>query len=90
MKKRSFLAPLALAVAALSTSVATQDKALIAEASPTIAPHQSTSSVDAAKPNDERILEDFVLKRDENNVLMAEHYSHSSHASHRSHYSSYH
>jgi hypothetical protein len=94
MKRHKFLAPFALSIAALLASVSNNDKALIAHASPTIIP-QTEQSNNLITTEDNRILHDFVLKRDENNVLMAEHWSHSSHrshsshSSHRSHYSGY-
>ena len=91
MRKRNFLAPLGLTLAVLIASVSGEDKALMANASPTIIPKSEPANM-AQALNDTRILHDFVLKRGENNIMMAEHYSHSSHSSHsshRSHYSGY-
>ena len=74
MAKRSFLAPLAMSIAALlgTNTAPAQAKT---EMNPTVAPVAQQSS----NP-------DFVLQRaSSNGLLMADHESHASHASHESH-----
>jgi hypothetical protein len=88
MKKRKFLVPIAISVAALIGT---------SEASPTMSepaiPNVDVAS-DEQKILSENILgEGFIIQRSNANELETayhrSHRSHSSHSSHRSHYSSY-
>ncbi len=86
MKKRPFLAPLAISIAALLGSTPT----IVSATVPTdgIEGSVPTSSTKTAAP-----ISDFVLQRGGANRLMfadhESHYSHESHASHSSHFSGY-
>ena len=99
MSNRKFLVPLAAAIAALTqnTNAApslTGPRGPTESLAPTVS--QSTIQMPSAGESSELLvpvngdLFKFVLRRAEDGVMVADHYSHSSHrshASHRSHYS---
>jgi hypothetical protein len=79
MKKRDFLAPLAVSIAALLGSS-------VASAAPT--PRPGTTITVKAPGADQRVPPAFVLERPiPGKIVTAGHSSHSSHVSHSSHYS---
>ncbi len=87
MKKRAFLAPVALSVAALVANVAEPDKAFAADPFMTSSVGMTTRTLGQAAGRD------FILSRDDavpahfGHSSHASHASHSSHSSHSSHYS---
>jgi hypothetical protein len=91
MKKRSFLLPLAVSLAALTAGSGTAIAALVA---PTLTVSAAEASP-VAKPDVLAPAKPLVLERSKSiRAQFADHYSHrshsshSSHSSHRSHYSS--
>jgi len=100
MSKRKFLVPVAATLAALTqnaNALPTQGPAVSAPDLSTATTPQTVSRLPGAGESTEMLLPvndglfKFVLRRGENGVMVADHYSHSSHASHgshRSHYSS--
>lgn len=80
MKKRAFLAPLAVSVAALMPNAQAQATTTEMLVKPV---DEITTSAPQTNPT-------FVIERaDPSGVLMAQHYSHASHSSHASHVSHY-
>lgn len=81
MKKRAFLAPVALSVAALVANVAEPDKALAAD------PFMKSSVGIAARTLGQVSGQNFILSRNETSPSHFGHSSHASHSSHSSHVS---
>ncbi|MBX9771197.1 MAG: His-Xaa-Ser repeat protein HxsA2 [Candidatus Obscuribacterales bacterium] len=91
MKKRQFLAPLVISLGALLGTVTATEEAL-ATTTATQADLQNRANAITETLKDQVDLHEFVITRDENNMIIAQHrshYSHRSHSSHRSHYSGY-
>ena len=91
MKKRQFLAPLVISLGALLGTVTANEKALAAT-TPNETDIRNRTNAITETLKDQVDLHEFVITRDENNMIIAQHrshYSHSSHGSHRSHYSGY-
>lgn len=91
MKKRQFLAPLVISLGALLGTVTANEEAL-ATTTATQTDLQNRANAITETLKDQVDLHEFVITRDENNMIIAQHrshYSHSSHSSHRSHYSGY-